>query len=147
MALATKLRRAPVRLATGAFILYEGVENFRADEQTAKSLHAAAATAFPFLNKVDPKLFATVLAAGETIAGGMLLAPFVPAGLAGIALIGFSSALLAMYARTPGAHDRYFLPTGKGVGNAKDIWMLGAGVGLVVDAALSESPVTSTEPS
>ena len=35
--------------------------------------------------------------------------------------------------------------TQAGSGLAKDLWMAGIGIGLIVDAALSESKVTNTE--
>ena len=145
MALAAKLRRAPVRLATGAFILNSGVNKLSADEGTAAWLQATAANALPIVKRVQPKLFAKILAAGEITVGAALLIPVVPAGLAGIALVGFGGALTAMYIRNPAWHDRYLRPTAEGTAYAKDVWLLGAGVGLVVDAALTESPITATE--
>lgn len=145
MSLAAKLRRAPLRLSTGAFILNSGIGKWSGDEATAKALHGMGSGAYPVLNKIEPKLFLKVLAAGEITVGAALLLPVVPAGLAGLALIGFSGALLGMYVRTPGVHDKYLRPTQNGVPLAKDIWMLGSGVALVVDAALNESPVTATD--
>lgn len=145
MALAAKLRRAPVRLATGAFILNSGLGKLSADEGTAGWLHGTAASAFPIVKRVEPKVFAKVLAVGELTIGAALLLPVVPAGLAGLALVGFGGALTAMYVRNPAWHDRYLRPTAEGTAYAKDVWLLGAGVGLVVDAALAESPITATE--
>lgn len=145
MALAAKLRRAPVRLATGAYILNSGLGKLTADEGTAAYLHAAAANAFPVVKRVGPTVFTKALAVGELTVGAALLLPVVPAGLAGLALIGFGGALTALYVRTPAWHDRYLRPTPDGIGPAKDVWLVGAGVGLVVDAALAESPVTATE--
>ena len=145
MSFAAKLRRAPGRIAAGSFILNSGLGKFSADEQTAHGLHGAAVTAYPFLAKVEPKLFVKMLAAAETTVGAVLLAPIVPAGLAGLCLTGFSGGLLGLYARTPALHDKYFRPTPAGVAIAKDMWLAAIGAGLVVDAALSESPVTRTE--
>lgn len=145
MALAAKLRRAPLRAATGALILNAGLAKFSADEQTAQGLHAMAAAAYPVLKGLDPKLFAKVLATGEVLVGGALLLPIVPAGLAGLVLTGFASGMLGVYVRTPALHDRYLRPTESGTVFAKDVWMAGVGVGLVIDAALNESPVTSTD--
>lgn len=145
MSLAAKLRRAPLRLATGAFILNAGIGKMSLDEGTAKYLHGAGAGAYPVLKKVEPTLFAKVLAFSEIGVGTALLLPIVPAGLAGLALIGFSGALVGMYIRTPGVHDKYLRPNQEGTALAKDVWMLGTGIALVVDAALSESPITATE--
>ncbi len=145
MSLAAKLRRAPLRLATGAFILNAGVGKLSLDEGTAGYLHGAGAGAYPVLKKVEPTVFGKVLAFTEIGVGAALLLPIVPAGLAGLALIGFSGALVGMYIRTPGMHDKYLRPSQQGTALAKDVWMLGTGIALVVDAALSESPITATE--
>jgi hypothetical protein len=143
MTLAAKLRRAPLRIASGAFILNTGVTKLSADDDTAKTLHGAASGAYPFLERIPPKAFAKALAVTETVLGGALLAPIVPAGLAGLGLVGFSGGLLAMYWRTPGMHQEGNpRPTHQGTPLAKDVWMLGIGTSLVVDAALTESPIT-----
>jgi hypothetical protein len=58
--------------------------------------------------------------------------------VAGAALTGFSGALLTMYLRTPALHKRGSVwPTPQGVPVSKDVWMLGIGLGLLVDAATS----------
>ena len=145
MSLATKLRRAPQRIAAGGFILNSGLDKLQADDDTAKTLHGFASGAYPFVAKIPPKTFATALGVGETALGAALLLPIVPAGLAGLALAGFAGGLLYMYARTPGLHDKYYRPTQAGTAIAKDVWMAGIAASLVIDAALNESPVTSTE--
>lgn len=145
MSIAAKLRRAPVRLATGAYILNSGLSKLKGDEQTAQGVHGMAVGAYPFLSRMKPKAFLTLLGAGETTIGALLLLPVIPAGLAGIALTGFAGSLLGMYVRTPALHDKYLRPTQTGSAIAKDAWMAGIGIGLIIDAALSESPVTSTE--
>jgi hypothetical protein len=143
MSLAAKIRRAPTRAVTGAFILNSGVGKIGAEEDTAKALHGMASGAYPFLEKVPPKAFAKGLAVAEIALGGALLAPIVPAGLAGIALTGFSASLLGMWWRTPGMHHEGSpRPTVQGTAIAKDVWMLGVGLSLVTDAALTESPIT-----
>jgi hypothetical protein len=143
MSLAAKIRRAPIRVVTGAFILNSGVGKIGAEEDTAKALHGMATGAYPFLEKMPPKAFAKGLAVAEIALGGALLAPIVPAGLAGIALTGFSASLLGMWWRTPGMHHEGSpRPTVQGTAIAKDVWMLGVGISLVTDAALTESPIT-----
>lgn len=140
MSLAAKLRRAPTRLATGAFILNSGVAKLRStSEEQAKGVHDLATGAYPFLGKVEPKLFLKALGAGETALGAALLLPIFPAGLVGLGLLGFSGSLLTMYARTPSLHDARMRPTAHGVAVAKDIWMAGIGAGLVLDAVLGEN--------
>jgi hypothetical protein len=131
---AAKLRRAPLRLATGAFILNSAVGKLGGDEKTAANLHGMAARAYPVLAKAEPQSFLKLLVAGELTVATALLLPIIPARLAGLALIGFSGSLLSMYARIPFLHDKYLRPTPGGVPIAKDIWMLGIGVSLVVDS-------------
>lgn len=146
MALSAKLRRMPLRMATGAFILNAGITKLSADEEIAKALHGAASGTYPFVAKMDPKSFVKAVAAGEIALGSALLLPIVPAGLAGLALAGFAGALLNMYWHTPGMHEQGNpRPTHEGTAMAKDVWMLGVGTGLVIDAVTSEARVTSTD--
>ena len=123
------------RLATGAYILQSGLGKREADEVTAKGLHGMAKTAYPFLDKVDPQTFVRLLAAGEITLGATLLTPVVPTALAGVALTAFAGGLLGLYLRVPGMRkEGSLVPTHQGIGLAKDVWMLGIGVGFVVDA-------------
>jgi len=64
-----------------------------------------ASGAYPVFAKMEPKQFLKLLGVGETALGSALLLPLVPARLAGLGLVGFSGALLAMWWRTPGMHD------------------------------------------
>jgi uncharacterized membrane protein YphA (DoxX/SURF4 family) len=131
-----KLRNLPTRLATGAYILHTGVEKWSGSEQQAQGVHGMASGAFPFLKGVKPTDFLKALSVGEMAVGAVLLAPVVPSAVAGAALTGFSGALLAMYLRTPALHKPGSIwPTQNGIGVSKDVWMLGIGVGLLVDAA------------
>ena len=75
MSLAAKLRRAPLRIATGAFILNAGIGKLKADEGTAAALHGMGSGAYPVLKKVEPKVFIKVLAVGEIAVGTALLLP------------------------------------------------------------------------
>ncbi|WP_375480806.1 hypothetical protein [uncultured Jatrophihabitans sp.] len=137
MSLSAKLRRAPTRIVTGAFILNSGVGKLGADEGTAKQLHGLATGTYPFLGKVDPKLFTKGLAVGEIALGGVVLLPIVPPVVAGLGLVGFSGALLNMWWNTDGMHEPGSpRPTVQGVGIAKDVWMLGIGASLVADSLL-----------
>jgi hypothetical protein len=123
------------------FILDQGLSKLRADEQTAKSLHTVAAEAYPVLSRIDSKVFVKFLGTGETVLGSALLLPLVPAGMAGTGLIGFSSALLGMWWRTPGMHEpRSPKPTPKGIPVAKDAWMFAIGAALVIDSLASRKP-------
>jgi hypothetical protein len=135
-----KIRRAPVRLATGAFILWSGVGHLNPDEQTVAEVHGMAAVAYPFLSKVHPKLFTRALAVGELATGGLLLVPIVPAWLAGLALTNLAGGLVGLYARTPNLHrERSVFPTREGLGNAKDTWLAAIGVSLLTDGVLAKS--------
>src|SRR3954447_10440467 len=96
-----------------------------------------ASGTYPFLGKVQPSVFVKGLAVGEIAVGGALLLPIVPPVVAGAALAGFSGVLLKMYWSTPGMHQEGSpRPTAQGAPLAKDIWMLGMGLGLMADAAL-----------
>jgi hypothetical protein len=135
MSLTAKLRRAPLRIATGAYILNSGLEKFSADDDHAKGAHGMAAGAYPPLEKVDSKVFIRGLATAETAVGAALLLPVVPAAVAGLGLVGLSAGLLGMYWRTPGLHQEGSpRPTQQGIPIAKDSWLLGIGTSLVLDA-------------
>ena len=130
-----KLRRAPLRLTTGAFILSAGLDKWKGDEETAGQLHGFASGTYPFLRDIEPKKFLRLLATSEIAIGSALLLPVVPATLAGLALTGFSAGLLGLYLKTPGMRrgPKDLRSTPEGLMISKDVWMLGAGLGLVVD--------------
>jgi hypothetical protein len=129
-----RLSSIPPRLTTGAFILHSGIVKWGGDEQTAVRTHGFAAGAFPMLGKLPATQFLRLLSVGEIALGAALLVPAVPDRLAGAALSGFSASLLALYARTPGMRKPGSVwPSQQGIGLSKDIWMLGIGLGLVVD--------------
>lgn len=131
-----KLRQAPPRAATGAFVLHSGLQKWKGDDASAEMLHGMACGVYPVFKKLTPQQFQRLLACGEITTGSLLLAPFVPAAVAGAALTGFSAALLGLYARTPGMRQPGSVwPTQDGIALAKDTWMFGVGVGLLADAA------------
>lgn len=131
----TKARHLPQRIATGAFILNSGIGKLSADEETAASLHGFAVGTYPVLSKLKPKDFVRILAASEITLGAALLIPVVPTAIVGVGLTAFSGGLLGLYAKTPGMRKEGTpLPTQQGIPLAKDIWMAGIGVGLIVDA-------------
>ncbi|MET8762611.1 hypothetical protein [Lentzea sp. NPDC004782] len=128
------LRQLPARAAAGAFVLHSGLGKRAADQETAERLHGWAASTYPVLRKIDAKRFTALLAAGEMATGAALLLPFVPAAVAGLALTGFAGALLGLYAKTPGMRrEGSIWPTEQGITLAKDVWMLGIGLSLVLD--------------
>ncbi len=130
------VRQLPARLAAGAFIVNAGVGKWSADQEAANRLHAMAVGTYPFLSSIEPEDFVKMLAAGEIAIGSLLLLPVVPAALAGAALTAFSGGLLGLYLRTPGMRKEGSLrPSQQGTALAKDVWLLGIGVGLMLDAA------------
>jgi hypothetical protein len=129
-----KISHIPPRLAAGAFILNAGIGKLSADEEAAGRLHGMAAGTYPFLAKVDAPKFVRALAIGEIGVGSVLLAPVVPAWLAGAVLTGFSGSLLRMYLKTPGmTKEDGIRPTQQGTAISKDVWMLGSGLSLLID--------------
>jgi uncharacterized membrane protein YphA (DoxX/SURF4 family) len=134
MRLPVKARHLPPRIAAGAFILNSGVGKLSADEETAARLHGFAAGTYPFLNKLKPKDFVKLLAVTEITLGSALLLPIVPTAVAGAGLVTFSGGLLGLYARTPGMRrEGTPFPTQQGIPLAKDTWLMGIGLGLVID--------------
>lgn len=129
-----KLSHLPLRLATGAFLVSSGMTKLSISEDEAKQLQGFAAGGLPVVGQVSPGLFGRGLAITELALGGALLAPLVPAGVAGAGLGAFSGALLWLYAKTPGLHEEASLrPTPEGIPMAKDIWMAGIASSLVID--------------
>jgi len=132
--MALRIHTVPTRLATGAFILHEGLGKLRATPERAAGLHGAASGAYPFLADLPPERFTRALAIGELTVGAALLLPFVPARLAGLALTGFAGGLVTMYLRTPAMHEPGSVwPTPAGMAVSKDVWMLGIGASLLLE--------------
>jgi hypothetical protein len=129
-----KLSHIPPRLAAGAFILNAGIGKLSADGEAAGRLHSMAAGTYPFFAKIEPTRFVKGLAMGEIGVGSVLLAPIVPAWIAGAVLTGFSGSLLRMYLKTPGmTKEDGIRPTQQGTAVSKDVWMLGSGLELFFD--------------
>jgi hypothetical protein len=134
MGISVKARHLPPRIATGAFILNSGIGKLSADEAAAAQLHGFAAGTYPFLKKLKPKDFVRILAATEITLGTALLIPVIPAAVAGAGLAAFSGGLLGLYVRTPGMRRQGTpFPTEQGTALAKDVWMAGIGLGLMID--------------
>jgi hypothetical protein len=134
MRISIKAAHLAPRIAAGAFILNSGLGKWSVDEETAAQLHGFASGTYPFLSKLKPKDFARLLSAAEITLGAALLVPVVPSAVAGAGLTAFSGGLLGLYARTPGMRkDGTPFPTQQGIPLAKDVWMLGIGLGLVID--------------
>ena len=129
-----KLAHIPLRVATGAYILNSGLSKQGLEGQAAEVLHGMASNAIPALKKVPPEQFGRILSTGEIALGAALLIPFVPSALVGAALIGFSAGLVQLYLKTPGMRQEGSIrPTPEGLGLAKDVWLLGSGMTLLLD--------------
>jgi uncharacterized membrane protein YphA (DoxX/SURF4 family) len=127
-------RQLPSRVAVGAFILNSGLGKWGADEEHAAGIHGMAVGSYPFLGKLPAAQFARLLSIAEISLGAALLIPVVPGVVAGAGLTAFSGGLLGLYLRTEGMHEPGSVkPTPQGIGLAKDVWMLGVGLSLLVD--------------
>ncbi|HWC40386.1 MAG TPA: hypothetical protein VHK02_00185 [Actinomycetota bacterium] len=134
--MATKLWHIPVRLATGAIILDQGLLKLGADEDTAKWLHGQASRVFPQFADMEPKDFMQLLSTCEIALGVALLGiGFVPSSVAGLGLGVFGGSLTRLYLKSPGTRrEGTIAPSQQGVGLAKDSWMLAIGTALVLDS-------------
>ncbi len=129
------LAQLPARLLSGVYIFHSGMQKWDGDEETAHALHGMASGAYPFLEKVQPKQFLQLLSAGEMAVGAALAVPIVPQRLAGLALTGFGSGLMGLYYRTPGMREEGSIwPTQQGIALAKDVWLVGIGLNLLLAA-------------
>jgi len=134
MRLPVRAAHLPPRIAAGAFIVNSGLGKWSADDETAAQLHGFAVGAYPFLAKLKPRDFVRLLSVTEMALGSALLLPIVPSAVAGAGLAAFSGGLLGLYARTPGMRKEGSpFPTQQGIALAKDAWMMGIGLGLVID--------------
>lgn len=134
-----KLSHIPVRLVTGAFILNSGLTKRNLPPEAAGALQGMAANGVPQVKSMEPAAFGRALSTGEIALGAALLTPFVPSAVAGAALTAFGGGLVRMYLNTPGMTEEgsAIKPSQEGTAVAKDIWLVGAGLGLVIDALAS----------
>ncbi|MGR6319696.1 hypothetical protein Q2K19_27410 [Micromonospora soli] len=130
-----KLTHAPLRVSIGAFILNSGLGKRSLEGEAAAGMHGMAVGAIPQLRQFEPDRFAKLLSRAELALGGALLAPFIPSLLAGAALTAFGAGLVQLYLKTPGMREPHSLkPTQAGIGLAKDVWLVGAGLTLMLDS-------------
>ncbi|UFU05428.1 DoxX family membrane protein [Ruania halotolerans] len=128
------LHRLPLRLTAGAFILNSGLNKLNLDAESAGGLQQMALNAFPQLEQLSAEDFGQYLAAGEITLGASLLAPFLPRKLVGLGLTAFAASLVWVYLRTPGmTEDDGIRPTQAGIGMAKDVFLLGIGLALLLE--------------
>ena len=130
-----KLWHLPLRLTAGAYTLNSGLSKRGLPDEAAKGMHGMASGAFPQLEDVEPQEFVKLLSTAEIALGGALLLPLVPSGLVGAALTAFGAGLVRLYLKTPGTtQDDGIRPTPEGIALAKDVWLLGMGAALLLDA-------------
>lgn len=136
-----KLSHVPLRLATGAFILNSGLSKRELPAESAEGMQSMAANAVPQVKNLEPADFGKALSTGEIALGAMLLTPVVPSWVAGGALTAFSSGLVRMYLKTPGmtAEGSNVKPSEQGTALAKDVWMVGVGLSLLIDGLASKA--------
>jgi hypothetical protein len=134
--MSTRAWQVPVRLVTGLFLLNSGCSKQNLDEEQAKFYVETARRAFPRLAEMEPRKFTAVLSATEIALGAALVAvPFVSPALAGLGLLGYAGGLNMLYTKTPGAHEPGSLrPTEQGIVLAKDSWLTGIALALVIDS-------------
>jgi hypothetical protein len=130
-----RVSHLPLRAAMGAFILNEGLGKRPVDPRGADGLP----NAFPQLATMSPATVSKGVVATEVAVGGLLLAPFVPPLVAGAALAAFGAGMLQARMRSV---ERTEEPE-KEKTVAKDLWMLGTGLALVLDSVTDGARRTS----
>ena len=123
----------PLRAITGAFILNSGLTKLRGGQETAEGVHGFATAAYPEFKRLRPEQFTKLLATSEIALAAALLTPMVPPAVAGAGLTAFSAGLLGLYLKVPGLRQEGSLkPTEEGMAIAKDSWLLGIGLDLLL---------------
>jgi hypothetical protein len=134
MDLRVKAWQLPPRLITGAYFLNAGLSKRGADDATVGQLHGFAAGTYPVFGKLDAKRFTSLLSTAEIAIGAALVLPVVGGGVGGNEGEAFALGTLGLYLRTPGMRQEGSLrPTQQGIPLAKDAWMVGIGLALMVD--------------
>lgn len=135
-----RISHVPLRLTTGAFILNSGLAKRGLDAESAAGMQGMAAAVVPQAANMPPETFGKLLSTGEMALGAALLLPFVSPLKAGLALTAFSGGLLQMYRKTPGmTQGDGVRPTQAGTAIAKDVWLLGTGLALVLDGLVDDT--------
>lgn len=140
MRIRAALSHLPLRAVSGAFIVNSGLGKRSATPERAAQIHGLAKGTYPQFEKMAPETFTKTLSWAELALGTALLSPFISSRVAGIALGSFASGLLGLYWKTPGMHEETSVrPTEQGIGLAKDIWLLGIGLSLILDGGRGHS--------
>ena len=121
-------------MAAGAFLVNSGLNKLKAEKESHENLHGFASGTYRVVNNVKPEQFGMALGAGELALGGALLLPVaIGDGLAGLGLTSFASGLMGLYMKTPGmCQEGSVRPTQQGMALAKDSWLVGIGLTLML---------------
>lgn len=123
MSISTDLRRAPLRLTTGALVINSGISRFTVSDETSATIQHTAARYVPQVERIKPDLFSKLLAAGQVAVGSALLLPIVPSYAAGLGASLLGGSLAAAKWRTHGSRL-----------STDDLLMAGTGVSLLLDS-------------
>jgi hypothetical protein len=135
------LSHLPLRVAIGAFFVNSGVTKRSLEGEAAAGLHGMAAQAIPAVKRIEPTKFGRLLSSSEIALGAALMLPVVPSALVGAGLFGFGASLMRLYWATPGMHEPGSpRPTQQGIPIAKDVWLVGAGLTLLLDDLMGRVP-------
>ena len=139
-----RLSHLPLRLATGAFLVNSGYSKRGLDHESAAGLQSMAAAAVPQAAKMPPQQFGSMLSGTEMALGALLPAPFVSPLVAGAGLTALGAGTLQMYRKTPGMTEADGIrPTAAGTPFAKDVWLTGIGLALVLDGLIDGTKRTA----
>ena len=128
-------------------ILNAGIGKLQPAKEHADAVHGMAKGTYPFLEDMAPEQFTKVLGISEVALGGALLLPIIGDGAAGVGLTAFAAGLIGLYVKTPGMRkEGSILPSQQGTAIAKDIWLLGIGLGLVADSLRRKRRMWATTP-
>jgi hypothetical protein len=118
-----------------AYFLNAGLSKRGADDATAAGqVHGFATGTYPVFGQLDAKRFTSLLSTAELAIGTALVLPMVPAWLAGTGLTAFALGTPRLVPAAPGMRQEGSLrPTQQGIPLAKDAWMVGIGLALMVD--------------
>jgi hypothetical protein len=135
------LSHLPLRVAIGAFFVNSGLSKRSLEGDAAAGVHGMAANAIPAVKRIEPTRFGRLLSTSEILIGTALLLPVIPSAVAGAGLLGFGAGLMRLYWATPGLHEPNDpRPTEQGIPIAKDAWLVGAGLTLVLDDLVGRLP-------
>ena len=136
----------PTRVAAGAFILNSGVSKLKSDDAHLDQVFSTAITAYPFLESMGATRFGRLLGTYETTVGSALLMPFVSDRRAGVILLPLTIALVGLYIKIPGMRQEGSLrPSSQGIALAKDSWLLGIALSLLLSSKKEKNHLLASD--